>query len=458
MKRKHNKQLSIWEMVGYGVGNCVGSGIFVYMGLAIGFTGRSVSIAMLLASIAMLFAYAYNTLMVGTLPLSGGKYAQSAVLQPPLLAGVSAVTQIIKSIATSGFAISIVQYLKIPFPQIAPYSSIIAFIIMSVFFATTLFGTKFMAKLNAIMVGVMVISLTVFIVAGLPQVHAGVFDFKADDFFTGGPIGFASAIAIMGIACQGSNLLVAYASEAKKPTRSIPIAILITTGIVGVLYLLIAVVAAGILPVDQVANQSLAVVANELFSYPIFLVFVLGGACFAIATSLYATISSLKYPILSAVDDGWFPKIIGKKTKNGYPWVTMLITYLVGVIPILTGMKLDQIASYVMIPVMFLSMLNNVLFLKIPKQYPNAWKRSFFHMPMPALILIVIISLLTDLLVCMAMFTTLDESDKIIVPLLMVIVFAYSFWRLKSGKVTMKSVEEARQHAMEEISEMEENQ
>ena len=150
------------------------------------------------------------------------------------------------------------------------------------------------------------------------------------------------------------------------------------------------------------------------------------------------------------------PPVYWQKTQNGYPWVTMLITYLVGVIPILTGMDLDQIASYVMIPVMFLSMLNNVLFLKIPKQYPNAWKRSFFHMPMPALVLVVIVSILTDLLVCMAMFTTLDESDKIIVPILMVAVFAYSFWRLKTGKVTMKSVEEARRHAMEEINELDE--
>lgn len=457
MGKKTNKQLGIWEMVGYGVGNCVGSGIFVYMGLAIGFTGRSVSVAMLLASVAMLFAYAYNTLMAGTLPLSGGKYAQSAVLQPPVLAGVSAVVQVVKSIATSGFAISIVQYLQIPFPQVAPYSSVIAFVIMTVFFATTLRGTKFMAKLNGVMVVVMVASLTVFVAAGLPQVRSGAFDFAAEDFFTGGPVGFASAVAIMGIACQGSNLLVSYASEARKPTRSIPIAILITTVIVGVLYLLIAVVASGILPVDQVANQSLAVVANAIFPYPVFLVFVLGGACIAIATSLYATISSLKYPILSAVEDGWFPEFIGKKTQNGYPWVTMLITYLVGVIPILTGMDLDQIASYVMIPVMFLSMLNNVLFLRIPRQYPNAWKRSFFHMPMPALVLVVIVSILTDLLVCMAMFTTLDESDKVIVPVLMVAVFAYSFWRLKSGKVTMKSVEEARRHAMEEINEMEEN-
>jgi len=38
----------------------------------------------------------------------------------------------------------------------------------------------------------------------------------------------------------------------------------------------------------------------------------------------------------------------------------------------------------------------------------------------------------------------------------MVAVFAYSFWRLKTGKVTMKSVEEARRHAMEEINELDE--
>ena len=455
MKNQKSKQLTVGDLVGYGVGNCIGSGIFVYMGLAIGFTGRSVSIAMLVASFAMLFAYAYNTLLAGTLPLSGGKYAQSAVLQPPLLAGVSAVTQIIKSMAISGFAISIVKYAKIPFPQLEAYESLIAFVIMTLFFLSTIKGTKFMAKLNMIMVLVMVVSLTVFIVVGVPQVQPGAFSFNDSEYFSGGPLGFACAVAVMGIACQGSTMLVSYASDAKKPTRSIPIAILITTVIVGILYMLIAVVASGVLPVSEVANQSLAVVSKVMFPYPVFLIFILGGACFAIATSLYGTISSLKYPILSAVEDGWFPEFIGKKTKNGYPWVTMLITYFVGVLPIVCGMGLDQIASYLMIPIMFLSMLNNILFLKIPKKYPNAWKRSFFHMPMPALIVVIILSMAADLLVCAAMFTTLGKNDKIIVPALMIIIFLYSYFRMKSGKVSMKSVEEARRQAMEEINETE---
>lgn len=73
-------------MVGFGVGNCIGAGVFVYMGTAIGFTGRALPLALLIANIVMLFAYGYHTLMAGTFPLSGGKYAQGAVLQPPLLA------------------------------------------------------------------------------------------------------------------------------------------------------------------------------------------------------------------------------------------------------------------------------------------------------------------------------------------------------------------------------------
>lgn len=425
------------------------------MGTAIGFTRRSLPLSLLLANIVMLFAYGYHTLMAGTFPLSGGKYAQGAVLQPPLLAGVTAVTTIIKSMSIAGFALSIVIYAGQIFPEILPYGKLIAILIQTVFFASTIKGSKFMAKLNIIMIIVLTIALSVFIAVGIPQVQSGAFALSSPGYFRNGIGGFVAAVAIMGFACQGSTMLVNFASDAEKPTRRIPIAILLTTLVVGLIYFLMAIVAVGILPVDRVAGQSLAVVAEEMFPRTVFVIFVIGGACFAIATSLYGTISTLKYPILSTVEDGWLPAFIGKKTKSGYPWVIMLIMYLVAVIPVIIDMSLDQIASYLMIPIMFLAMLNNILFFKIPKQYPSAWKKSFFYMPGPCLIFVIVFSVLCDVLVCAAMFTTLQNGDQFMIIFLLALIFAYSYLRLKSGKVTMKSVEEAKRQAMGEIYETE---
>ena len=86
------KKLGVAELACYGIGNCIGSGIFVSMGSGIGATGYSITLALIVANIVVLFAYAYKTLMSGMFVLPGGAYSQAALLQPPLLVGVSAVS------------------------------------------------------------------------------------------------------------------------------------------------------------------------------------------------------------------------------------------------------------------------------------------------------------------------------------------------------------------------------
>ncbi len=81
---KEKKKLGVLELSGYGIGNCIGSGIFVSMGAGIAFTGRSITLALVAACFVVLFAYAYHTLMAGMFVLPGGKYSQAALLQPPL--------------------------------------------------------------------------------------------------------------------------------------------------------------------------------------------------------------------------------------------------------------------------------------------------------------------------------------------------------------------------------------
>ena len=50
-------------------------------------------------------------------------------------------------------------------------------------------------------------------------------------------------------------------------------------------------VAAGVLPIEEVSNKNLSLVAKEIFPYWIFVIFIIGGAVFAIATSMITAIS-----------------------------------------------------------------------------------------------------------------------------------------------------------------------
>lgn len=444
---QNKKKLGVAELTCYGIGNCIGSGIFVSMGSGIGFTGRSIPLALIVACLVVLFAYAYKTLMAGMFVFPGGNYSQSAILQPPLLVGVTALSTIFTGLAFAMYALSIVEYASTVFPQIAAYENVIAVVIITAFFATTFLGGKFMGKFNLIMVVVLMISLLVYVIVGLPRVDFTSANPFREGYFGGGAVGFVMAVAMMSFACQGATMPIAMTADAKDPKRSLPKAILFASVIVMFVYILIGMVSAGVLPVEEVANKNLGVVAKEIFPYGVFVVFIIGGACFAIATSLYGAIASVQHPMLATIEDGWLPAVLGRKNKNGYPWVMMLVLYAIAVVPIFVDMGLQDLISLMMIPTMILNLINNCLMFKLVKKYPKAWENSFFHMPKWAFYVTMIFAIFCDVLISAALFTTLKAGDQYLIIVMVAGLFIYSFYRLKTGKVDLKEIELARAEA-----------
>lgn len=449
IKSENKKKLGVAELMCYGIGNCVGSGIFVSMGSGIGFTGRSIPVALIAACAVVLFAYAYKTIMAGMFVLPGGNYSQQALLQPPLLVGVSAISTIFSGLAFAMYAMSIVEYASTVFPQIAPYGKWIAVAIITIFFITTFFGGKFMGKFNLILVAVLLISLFVYVVVGLPQVDFSTANPFGEGYFKGGATGFIMAVAMMSFACQGATMPIAMTADAKNPKRSLPKAILLASLVVMVIYCLIGIVSVGILPVEQVADKSLGVVAKEIFPYGVFVVFIIGGACFAIATSLYGAIASVQHPLMATIEDGWLPAFLGTKNKKGYPWVMMLVLYVIAIVPVFVNVRLQDLISLMMIPIMVLNLVNNVLMFRLIKKYPQAWKKSFFHMPKWAFCVTMALAILCDLLISVALFTTMESGDQYMIVILLGALFGYSFYRIKSGKVNLSDLERAKAEAEE---------
>ncbi len=440
------RKLGVAELACYGIGNCIGSGIFVSLGTGIGFTGYSITLALIVANIVVLFAYAFKTLMAGMFALPGGAYSQSALLQPPLLVGVSAMSHIFSGLAFAMYAISVVEYAAVVFPGIEPYGKFISAGIVTLFFLTTLLGGKFMGKFNLIMVAVLIVSLIVYIAVGLPQV-----DYSAlipqEGYFADGAMGFIMAVAVMAFACQGATMPVAMTADTRDPKKNLPKAILIASAVVTVVYCLICIVTTGILPIEQVADQNLGVIAQAIFPYPVFVIFILGGACFAIATSLYGAIASQQHPIMATIKDGWLPAWLGKTNKKGYPWLMMCILYVVAIVPIFIEMGVLELISLMMIPTMIINLINNILMFPLIKKYPNAWKDGFFRMPKWALVITIILAILCDLLISVALLTTLKAGDQYFIIGMVVVLFLYSFLRLKSGKVNLSDIEAVRKEA-----------
>ena len=202
------------------------------------------------------------------------------------------------------YALSFAQYAVALLPS-GGSEKIIALSVGTIFFILNFFGVDLMAKIQNLLVIVLLISLTMFAVFGLPSVDFGTYFSNADGLFlSDGVTGFLTATAYLGFATGGATVI-----------------LVIVTSTVGValLYGLVATTASGVLPVAEVANQPLTLVAAEILPRPLYIFFIMGGAMFALATTLNSQIMSATEPIMQACEDGWFPKSLAERSRYKTP-------------------------------------------------------------------------------------------------------------------------------------------
>ncbi len=442
------KQLKFLDIFSLCFGAAIGSGFFVLLGIGISYTGRSISLVLILGCFLMLFAFMYNIILVSMFPFKGGPYSQMALLFSPVMTGVNAIFILLVGFSLSIYATGMVSYASEVFHGITPYTKLIAGIVITLFFATTIKGSKFIATIQNIMTFVLIASILIFIFFGITEVKSGYFE--PATFFRSGFSGFVAALALMGFTCMGTTGGIALTAVTKNATRTIPIAILTVTIVLAVVYALMSVVASGVLPIEQVAGKSLATVARAIFPYWAYVVFILGGAVFALTTSLLAAIAALRYPISQIAEDGWLPKFFTGKTKNGYPWVTQLTFYIISIIPIMFDISFDAIVSLVMIPTMLITMYCNLKCIGIPKLFPEQWKRSIFHMPMPLYVVIMLLSAAADLFVAYNLFAVLKPVQMIYMVSAFGVCILLAFIRIKTKAVDLDRLMKTKNAVIEE--------
>ena len=86
------------------------------------------------------------------------------------------------------------------------------------------------------------------------------------------------------------------------------------------------------------------------------------------------------------------------------------------------------------------------------KKYPGAWKNGFFAIPLWMLKIVIVLAILADLLISVALFTTLEGGEGLFIIVMVAALFAYSYYRLKKGYVNLSDIERVRREAEENIT------
>ena len=264
-------------------------------------------------------------------------------------------------------------------------------------------------------------------------------DYFSHDFMPHGFLGLMSAGSLLTFATGGAFVIINLSAESKNPTKDIPWAIIVSTLLVAVLYGAIAFVAAGVLPVSEVANQSLAKVAKHVLPNSLYIFFMVCGAMFALISTLNATFASATKPVLQACVDGWFPKSLGYiHPKYKTPMVLLTIFYLIGLVPILIGFDIGILGSLTNIICQIIFIIINIAFYKLPTLLPEEWEKSKFKIKKSNMLIVSILSVIGCLLQIVLLAKDMSMGILIGNGLLLIASIIYAMCRYKTGKVNME--------------------
>ena len=433
----HKKRgLSLYSLTMLATGQVIGAGVVTLVGASIAHTGRSAWLAYATA-VALGFSIILSYLILSSMiRVKGGNYTFVATLLGDRWGGLYGMAFTMNVFACGMFALSLGNYMNSIFPNL-PIKGV-AIVSVTFFYIFNMLGVNFMSKIQNILAGCLIIGLLIFVFVGMGQLQPGTFDFSTPDFFLNGSEGFLAAVALLVFSCYGHAFVVAFSKEAENAKRDIPYAMLITTGIILIIYTLIALVDSNILPVPEVAGKPLTIVAKEIMPTPLYYAFVIGGPIMALATTLNSSLSVFARPFHQMTRDGWFPGWLAKTNRFGAPYYILTIMFLIAVIPIALDLSISVITSNTVLIGRISDLVAIVAILTLPTRLPDAWENRYFRMSKKTFYFLIYFSLAATIFCIYISLGNMPRSNILVTCGLAVIFFLYSVYRQKSGKVKME--------------------
>ena len=318
MSDSEGDKIGFWEVTAIGIGGMVGGGIFAVLGLSVDLTHGGAPVAFLLAGIvALVTSYSYTRLSVSC-PSQGGTVAfLDRAFGPGMLTGtVNILLWISYIVMLSLYAYAFGSYGATLFP---PSS---AAFWKHVLISAAIIGITGLNVLSAKLIGdaedwivlIKLVILVLFIAMGIWGIDGA----RLAPSQWSPPLNVIAGGMIIFLAYEGFELIANSALDVRTPAKTLPRAFYTSVGFVLVLYVLIAVVTVGTLPVNKIIeakDYALAEAARPFLGQTGFLLIAVAAmlsTASAINATLYGT-ARLSYIIAK---DGELPEALEKKVWN----------------------------------------------------------------------------------------------------------------------------------------------
>lgn len=372
-----SNKMTFSDVLGMCIGQIIGSGVMVLTGVVVGMTGHGTPWAFVIGAGIAICSMIPFAILAATIPASGAGYTYIKRMMGDKVGFMYLLAFVLTQMLIATFAKGFASYFVALFPGFN--ENAVALGVLVICLVINYIGVKSSALVQKIMVAFLLFSLFIFIAFGLPKVEWSYLVVTTQNVMPKGIKPFLTGCALLSFAAGGAKYVAENADKIENPGKTLPKAMVISTLVVAVFYAFIGIVAAGVLPLEQVEYQNLTVVAQTIFPTWIYIFFVVGGAMFALLTTLNGTLSWVTRGLQAASKEGWLPEIFARENKGGTPVLLLLLFGLVGAMPILLGMNTELISTMgVGLDMLCEFMVLSCCFL-LPKKYPMEYQNSPFR-------------------------------------------------------------------------------
>jgi len=398
------RSLGPLELIVFGVGVIIGTGIFVLTGKAAGVqAGPAVALSFVFAGVACALAALCYAEFASTVPVAGSAYTFSYASLGELIAWVIGWDLILElALGASTVAVGWSTYfadvmhsagITIPAWAYGNGHNLVAAAIIALLTAVICFGIKVSSRVNMTMVAIKLSIVLFVIVAGLFYVKTANYSpfippsgspgaggatstpsLLQDLGFAPGSFGISgifTGAALVFFAFIGFDIVATTAEETRRPQRDMPIGILGSLAICTTLYVAVSLVVTGMVKYTDISVDAPLAEAFRSVGKPGFATLISVGALFGLTTVMMVLMLGQSRVFFAMSRDRLLPPVFSRvNPRFGSPVRTTVITGL-AVALLSTFVPLSELAELVNIGTLFAFILVAIGVLVLRRKRPE---------------------------------------------------------------------------------------
>lgn len=384
------RTMGLFQLVCFGVGAIVGTGIFVGLSDSVAEAGPAVAVSYFLAAVTCIFTAFSFAELGGAIPVSGSSYSfayASLGERTAFLVGWCLLLEY--GVSVSAVAVGWSQYLNELLESLTGWHlpdalsagpgeggvvNLPAVVVILLAAVLLVRGIRESARATAAMAILKIGILLFFLAIAFTAFKAG----NLTPFAGAGASGITAGASLAFFSFIGFDAITTAGEEVKNPRRNIPIAILICIGVATLLYVAVALGAIGALGSDAVADKpaALSLVVNQVTESTVGGGIIAFGAVVAIASVVLAVMYGQTRILMSMSRDGLIPRVFERVSpKTSTPVANTWIVAAVFAVPAAFS-SLDVVVNLTTIGTLAIMVAVNVAVLALRRSAPEL-KRTF---------------------------------------------------------------------------------